>query len=260
MRTMKQFYLGFLALGVIFTLSFLTGCKHDTSGTACRQPHPLVTFDAKDSDGFSVTPDTLSGATTVTIDVTGKSGAGHLTINGHTGEEAVIVADTSFHRPLFVKFTYKSADNQVLAEDGVWIEDRPTQGITIPDMDVVVAFNPMNSCPGTSQVVSTATSNGVTEFTWNTSDTLFEVSIIQGGVQKKFVLKPTPVVGDNSGKVQVFEHDQQACLTDLTFQPVSSKEANLLGIDSCAVRGYNDGSVRKLKVRHKVNAVIGVRK
>ncbi len=263
MCTMKHFRSAIIAVLAMASLFFLPGCPSpsSTSTCTCPSPNPLVTFDALNSDGFSVTPDTMTNVTLVVIEVSGSSGAPKTTFNGQPGVATLIDLDTTYHRPLLLKFAYKSASGDTLANDELRIDDSESHGVTLPDMDVVMGVTNFPSCPSTTQDVTVSTApNGVSTFNWNTGDA-FEVILTYNSTQYKFRVHPVAGVGDNAGTTTIFENPSHTCLTDITTQVVSSKEIAITSIsNNCTVRAWNDGTARVVTIKHPSSATISVRK
>jgi len=257
---MKQLRSAFFAAAAFASLFFLQGCPCPSSKD-CASPNPLVTFNALDSDGFSVTPDTMAQVTAVVIEVTGNSGAPKTTFTGQPGMATIIDLDTSYHRPLFLKFAYKSASGDTLATDELRIDDSESHGVTLPDMDVVMGLTAFPNCPSTSQAVTVATSpNGVSNFNWDIGEA-FEVQLTYNGTTHKFRVHPAAGEGDNAGTTTIYERPSHVCLTDISTQVVSSKEIAITSIaTNCTVRAWNDGTARTVTIRHPISATISVNK
>lgn len=266
MCTLKHFRSAFVALIAIATFFLLPGCDPTTpstsnsSTTGCPSPKPLITFDALNSDGFNVTPDTLPGATKVIIEVYGSTGAPQKIINGLPGVASLLELDTSFHRPLRVRFIYKAANEDTLATDEVCIDDTPSHGVTLPDMDVVMGVINFPSCPPATTTVNATTTGGLTYFNWNANDS-FQVVVTYNSVDYKFRVHPTLGVGDNAGKVTIHENPSHTCLTDINTQAVSTKEIAVTSVaNNCTVRGWNNGYTRTITIKHPSTATVAVKK
>lgn len=266
MCTLKHFRSAFVALVAFATLFLLPGCDANkptistTPTLTCPNVKPLITFDALNSDGFNVTPDTLAGVTKVVIEVYGSTGAPQKTINGLPGVASLLELDTSFHRPLRVKFTYKTTTGDTLATDEVCIDDTPSHGVTIPDMDVIVGYTNFPSCPPATTTVNATTTGGLTVFNWSPNDS-FQVVVTFNTVDYKFRVHPTLGVGDNAGKVTIHENPSHTCLMDINTQAVSTKEVAITSVaNNCTVRGWNNGYTRTITIKHPSTATVAVKK
>lgn len=244
-----------LSLALLF---FLPACNQTSAPATCLRPNPLIIFDALNTEGFSVTPDTLAQVTTVIIQVSGKSGAPTITFTGQPGVATLINLDTAYQRPLLLKFTYKSATD-TLAEDNLKVDDSQSHGVTIPDMDVIVGISPFSNCPGTSQNVNVTTNNGVSIFNWQAGQT-FEVLLVYNGTSYKFRVHPVPGASGSTsaGTATIYERPSQVCLSDIDMQTVSTKEQAITNIPNCTVRAWNDDTIRTVTIRHPTTATISV--
>ncbi len=260
MHTMKQFRSALFLILAIAALFLLPGCPPPTTppstSSSCNRPNPIVTLNIPNLNGFGVTPDTLAPATKVVIEVSGSTGNPDTTFLGQPGVMTVINLDSSFLRPLQLKFIYKTSNDETIAEDQLRIDDTRDKGVTLPDMDVVMGVTGFPSCPGTTQAVNVNTNNGVSVFNWNVGDN-FEVLLTYNGTTSKFRIHPEAA----SDSTRIFERPSQACLSDITTQAVSRKEMAITSIsNSTTVKSYNDGTIRTITIKHPVSATIVVNK
>lgn len=259
MPVLKQFRFALWGLFAIYVLWLLPACGNPGS-SSCNHPNPIVTFQVPNQQGFAVTPDSIAQATSVRIEVSGHSGSPDTSFNGQPGVATLIHLDTSFHRPLQLKFIYKTASGEVLSEDQLRIDDTHTRGVILPDMDVVVGVTSFPSCPGAPNAVTVNTSNGVSTFPWSPGDG-FEVRLTYNGTTSKFRLHPEDGIQGGAGKLTLYERPSQQCLSDITTQAVSSKELAITSIsNTCTVRGWEDGTTRTITIQHPTNATIQVYK
>ena len=264
MGTMKQFRSAFIAAFAMASLFLLPGCPCPPSPNppSCPHPDPLITFKALNSKGFSITPDTFSNATSVIIEVSGNSGSPKKTFNAQPGLATIIKLDTTYHRPLRLKFAYRSASGDTLATDELRIEDSDSHGVTIPDMDVIVGATNFTfpECPSTTQAVLVTTNNGISTFSWDAGDA-FEVLLSYNGTTYKFRVHPVAGTGDDSGTTTLYKYPNHSCLSDITTQVVSSTEVALMTIaNTCRIKAWNDGTNRTVTIRHPASATIVVNK
>lgn len=260
MQTMKQLRSALFLVLAISALFLLPGCppppSPDTNTASCNRPNPLITLQIPNLEGFGVTPDTIAQATKVEIKVTGKPGNPDTIFLGQPGVLTVINLDSTFIRPLQLKFTYKKANDETIAEDQLRIDDTKEKGVVIPDMDVVMGVTNFPSCPGTTQAVNVTTNNGESVFSWNVGDT-FEVQLTHNGTTSKFRIHPDAA----SDTTRIFERPNQACLTDITTQVVSRKEMAITSIsNSTTVKSWNNGTTRTITIKHPTSATIVVNK
>ncbi|MFN0034353.1 MAG: hypothetical protein ACKVUS_04750 [Saprospiraceae bacterium] len=266
MQTIKQFRSALLAVVALAALFLLEGCPAPSK--SCPNPNPLVIFDVPNAEGFSVTPDMVAQATSVVIEVSGNGGDPDTTFAGQPGVATIINLNTVFKRPLHLKFTYRSASKETIAEDHLRIDDTQNRGgvspsmygVVLPDMDIVMGLTTFPNCPSSTQTVSVSTNNGTSVFSWNQGET-FEVIIVYNSTPYKFRIHPVAGVGDGAGTATIYERPSQTCLSDIATQPVSTKEMAITTIaNDCTVRAWEDGTTRTVTIKHPTSASISVMK
>lgn len=210
MNAMKQFRFAALLLlaGALFWLS---GC-----GTPCRVPNPLIKFNLPGSPGFSVTFDSIAGATAVNLKVYDAAGDQLFDFNSTPGQSQVVNApmDGDTPRPLQLSYFYKNASGETVAGDSMRIDDREDLGV-IPDMDIIIGVT--SSCPNTTELINPETDGEWRFFPWSSTDT-FVVSLRKTNPQaiEKLCLVPVPGTGGNPGSLKVFKMTNQTCVTNPT--------------------------------------------
>ncbi len=265
MKAWKKFR---FAISVITAVTVLlisvSSCKKP-----CYVPNPLIQFGmAKDTIG--VTPNKVYNAQTVQITAFDAFGVAKGNFNVAPGEQQKMRFDTSAHRPIQLVFIYQSATGKTIAEDSIRIDDRVKQGISLPDMDIVVGVSGSQACPtGLNTINPTITtgSNGFKKatFPWVNNEA-FEVTLSCGSgtsaITKSFRLNPAPGIGDDAGKVTIYGSANYTCLTltSTDTQAESKKSMVITAIDDdCNIRGWNDGTTQTISINYPGNCTIAVK-
>ncbi len=209
MNAMKQFRFAMLLL-LASALFGLSGCE----APLCRVPNPLIKFDLPGTSGFSVTFDSIAGASAVNLKVYDAAGDQLFDFNAAPGQTQVVAApmDGNTPRPLQLSYFYKNANGDTVAGDSMRIDDREDLGV-IPDMDVIISVT--GTCPNTNQAINPDTDGEWRIFSWANTDT-FVVSMRQTNPQvvEKLCLVPVPGAGGSPGTLKVFKMTNQTCVTN----------------------------------------------
>lgn len=225
----------------------------------CPCPQPLVTI--IESGGFKLEPGAIAGSTTATIFVTNALGSPIDTLEVATGQIPLLY-DLKVPRPLKLKILYKSSTGAVLGESCLMVDDSGGNGITLPDVDVVmgVTATPAPDCPSLTNTQVSTTGTGQISFAWDTND-VFELRFNQSGAaEKKIRLKTEDSPGDQPGVTRVYNVNGYGCLSNLALQnpPVSNGSVNtkilkvtVASTGDCTITGKDNnvsGNTRLIKV------------
>ena len=223
---------------VLVLLICLTGCPESnppapspaptqTTEPSCPCPKPLIM--CLEAGSFMINPDTLSGATSVTVLVANAQGSIIDTLNLNPGQDMALVYPENILRPFQLRFVYKSSTGAVIAESCLRVEDSGGNGIVFPDVDVImgVISSPPPSC-GTINNSQIGSGVGQISFDWM-PDTLYEVRFTPsgGGSSKSIRLRTTDGPSDLPGITKVFNHLGYQCLSNMELKnPIQNSAFN----------------------------------
>lgn len=266
MQTWKQFRFA-LPLFAVFAALLLavSSCQQP-----CHVPNPLVRFNVA-QDTFGVTPSAVPNAQTVQIAAFDVFGASQGNFNVAPGQQQKMRFDSAVQRPIQLKFTYQSASGDVVAEDSIRIDDRVGQGVTLPDMDIVVGLlAPGNQlCPSMPTTVTPTITNEPDDlkkatFNWVDNER-FEITLTSGNISKKFRIKTSIDTHDpdKGGTCTIYNSASYTCATlqAADTQPESDLSMLIPAIsDDCSVRGLHDGATKTISITYPSNWSISVKK
>ena len=128
------------------------------------------------------------------------------------------------------------------------------RGITIPDMDIILAYNgQQQSCSGSAQPVSSSTANGVTTFNWSPNAS-YLINIHSGNNTETIRLLTENAVGNNPATARYYKLAHYACLTNPSTSESSDHKTLTIAVDgnNVTLRGNDsdNSSEKSISITH----------
>lgn len=236
---------------IVLTAAFAHwGCNCPPSSPCCS-PNPIVTWE---SSGFSVTPDSIGGATTVTIYSSDAQGAPLDTFNIPPKTKQAIQYGPQVTRPIHLRFQYKSSSGEVICEDQLSVDDSQPNGGPIVALDIIMGLtapntNPPLSSPPTCPQTSATGNAGMGSLTFScATNDWFQIKVVNNDTEQQFGIF---VTADFPNKIAIYRSNVYSCLTNPACE-IDSEDGKSADIevssseDLCTIGGsINTGNGQK---------------